>query len=292
MPFRYDVQIDFIRDFNMNLKRQLEGLGFKDNVSCKDACFQLLNLKRRLVSQKPRKVLLSKEFTCPEYLKEGLNLLKEKIEKGENIQHHLSKGILDLNYHDDLLNDWGIHHLHLGTQFGQDKRFIKRTGPVLFARFDNDYAYFINVMKHGNWANQGLVKIIHRNWPDSIKQFRMDGVTGISPKPNNEEYKLLRKAHVTTFVEVEQGVVYFPIGMGYMSSGHSTDVIRTCDFYMNRLRVYEEHVKKNIAYLAKEIRAKGIDLGNSLVFLLGIEDNDVYAFETKYRIFIKLGPLF
>lgn len=81
----------------MNLKRQLEGLGFKDNVSCKDVCFQLLNLKRRLVSQKPRKVLLSKEFTCPEYLKEGLNLLKEKIEKGKNIHHHLSKGLLDLN---------------------------------------------------------------------------------------------------------------------------------------------------------------------------------------------------
>lgn len=114
----------------------------------------------------------------------------------------------------------------------------------------------------------------------------------ISPKPNNEEYRLLRKAHVTTFVEVEQGVVYFPIGMGYMSSGHSSDVIRTCDFYNNRLRVYEEHVKKNIAHLVKEIRAKGIDLGDSLVFLLGIEDNDVYAFETKYRIFIKLGPIF
>ncbi|SDR00775.1 hypothetical protein SAMN05216232_3071 [Virgibacillus subterraneus] len=26
VPFTYDVQIDFIRDFNMNIKRKIEGL--------------------------------------------------------------------------------------------------------------------------------------------------------------------------------------------------------------------------------------------------------------------------
>ena len=65
---------------------------------------------------------------------------------------HLSRKIVDLDYDDDLLNDWDIYHLHLGTNLHIDG-FVKRTGPMLFVRFNEQNAYFKNVMGHGSWTN-------------------------------------------------------------------------------------------------------------------------------------------
>ncbi len=79
--------------------------------------------------------------------------------------------------------------------------------------------------------------------------------------------------------------------MGYATSGHSIEVVRSCDFYAKRLRDYEDYLKGNIGSLIKDIRNQGIEIGNVLHFCLGIEQNDVYAFEVNSRLFIKLGPL-
>lgn len=50
--------------------------------------------------------------------------------------------------------------------------FVNRTGPVLFARFDEQNAYLINVWSHGNWTNQDMIRIIHNNWPESIEDLK------------------------------------------------------------------------------------------------------------------------
>ena len=58
-----------------------------------------------------------------------------KIRKGEDLTH-LSKRITDLDYNDALLNDCGIHHLHLGIDV-DDSGFDTRIGPLLFVHFDS-----------------------------------------------------------------------------------------------------------------------------------------------------------
>lgn len=291
MPYAFDLKIDFNRDWVAILKRLLIKHGYKTEDFSQDLCFQYFNFARRLVSPVKRKVLISKEFDCPKELRSGLDLIVEKIENGVNLKPHLSKGILNLNYHDDLLNDWGIHHLHLGTKVDKSG-FVNRTGPVLFVRFDKGYAYLINVLKHGSWAKQEMVRILHRNWPQSIESFRMQGVSVASPSLTDKQYRQLRNAHSIAFVQAERGAVYGPIGMGYSTSGHSIDVTRTCYSISQRLRDYENNVKNNIGYLVKLIRGKGINLGNEINLLLGIEDDTVYALEVNTRVFIELGPLF
>ncbi|WP_277679760.1 hypothetical protein [Gracilibacillus dipsosauri] len=182
MPHAYDVKVDFYGDWISRLRNQLIEMNYQPAESSQDVCFQYFNLQRRLIPSKPRNVLFSQEFTCPKNLEPGLRLVKEKIEKGLDIKPHLSKLILDLNYHDDLLNDWEIHHLHLGTKMESNSDFIKRTGPVLFIRFDAQNAYFIDVMPHGSWAKQKMVTSLHNNWPNSIERFRMKGAHSVSPQ--------------------------------------------------------------------------------------------------------------
>ncbi|MGE7119634.1 hypothetical protein ACQKIC_05450 [Peribacillus sp. NPDC046944] len=290
MPYAFELKIDFKRDWTSFLKRMLINAGYKHEDLTTDVCFQYFNYARRLISPLPRKVLISKEFHCPEDLKEGLDLIIGKIKKGMDLKPHLSKGILNLNYHDDLLNDWGIHHLHLGVKIDKTG-FSNRTGPVLFVRFDNKHAYIINVMKHGSWTNQEMIRIIHNNWPKSIERFQLNGVTAASPALTDEQYKKARQSHSIVLVEAEKGAVYGPLGMGYATSGHSIEVTRTCDFFAIRLREYEKYIKENTGSLVKQMRATGVEVGKKLNFLLGIENDVVYALEVNNRVFIKLGPL-
>lgn len=289
MPFRYNVQIDLVHDFNLLNKKLLEDMGYRDINMKENIYFEYLNVIRRLVSVEPRNILLSKEFNCPKRYKKSFEILKNRIQNGKNVNQYLSKGVKKLNYHDDLLNDWGIHHFHLGSEFEKNSNFIRRTGPLLFVRFDNENAYFINIMKHGNWSNQELVKIIHRNWPETIKKYRLKGVKNIYPKPTNEEYGELRKLHISMCVEVEQDVIYMPIGMGYMSSGHSVEEIRKSFYCENRLRLCELYVKENIGNIVKHYNKYGVVLENKVIFFLSLKEKDIYIVESKSFLPLKVG---
>ena len=102
--------------------------------------------------------------------------------------YHLERYLFDEqlrspSFNDALLNDWGIHHVHLGTTIDSDG-FVTRTEPVLFARFDSANAYLIDVLPHGSWSLQRLVKDLYDNWSASIKHFRINGVLGLLQRGN------------------------------------------------------------------------------------------------------------
>ncbi|ADC49267.1 hypothetical protein BpOF4_06025 [Alkalihalophilus pseudofirmus OF4] len=210
MPYSYDVKIDFYNDWIQHLKRSLISLGYEPPESPKEISFQYFNFLRRIVPPIPRKVLLSREFTFRNDMREGLELIIEKVEKGIDLGPHLSSNIFDVEYNDDLLNDWGIYHLHLGTKIRKKDGLIERTGPLLFVRFDNQFAYFINIMNHGSWTNQDMVRIIHKNWPSSIKSFRLKEISGVHPRLTNKDIYKLRRGGANSVIEIEDGVVYAP----------------------------------------------------------------------------------
>jgi hypothetical protein len=135
--------------------------------------------QQRLVFPCPRRVHQSKALRAnplaanPAH-RPGLNALIEKIGRGEVITPHLSRGILqgykpakpdapkallkrrDL---DLLLNDWGIHHLHVSTKTDQDG-FVERSKALLFAAFQPHDAYLIDLMEHGDWTHEHLIEVI------------------------------------------------------------------------------------------------------------------------------------
>lgn len=65
----------------------------------------------------------------------GYKTLKAKFANGDDVTPHLSSNILNDTYEDYLLNDWGIHHFHLGQNISDG--FAGRTGPLLFALITN-----------------------------------------------------------------------------------------------------------------------------------------------------------
>jgi hypothetical protein len=286
----YTIKMDFYRDWISHLRRVLVRAGYTPATDQEEVSMQYFNLLRRLIPVVPRKVLVAKEFTCPPELQPGLDLVKKKIEQGIDLRSHLSRRIVDLDYDDDLLNDWDIHHLHLGTTLDTDG-FVKRTGPVLFVRFDDLNAFFINVLGHGSWTNQDMIRTIHRNWPESIEQFRIKGFARLNKPVTDKDVKKSRAAHVISLIEPEPGVVYGPTGMGLTSAGIGVEVVRTSDHYAGLMKIYEDVIKDNVDELTDKIKAEGVDLGKELSFTLKIMGKNVCAYEEKHNVTVDLGEL-
>src|SRR5450432_67714 len=295
------IKMDFVGEWARNIRSALAAAGYAvpAGLGHDELCHRYMNLQRRLVARRPRTIFKAAEFTCPPEFAVGLSQAQQRIESGHDLRPHLSQGLTDLDSHDMLLNDWGIHHLHLGTTLGSDG-FVERTGPVLFARFVEDVAYLLTVLPHGSWAWQDFVGILHRNWPESISRYRLRGVVGLAPELTDEEIAQARsikiggekkkRAALSTFIEVEPGVVYAPIGGGYSTAQTSITVVSDCDRLIERLQVYEEMVREAVPAWIEDATSSGVDITPELSFRLGKVGDAVVAIEENTKQGIVLSP--
>ena len=283
----YTVDLDFDRDFVGMLTEELREHGYPltGTEDPRDLKIQYFNFKKRLVPAVMRRVQKAAGFTCPAGLEPGLNAVVEKIKQGDDLKPYLSTKLKDLDYPDAMLNDWGIYHLHLGTTL-ESNGFMSRTGPVLYVRFDMTDAYLINVIDHGAWTDQELVRTLWRSWPASLEGFRMKGIVGMDFIPTDADVKKLRKAQTNTFVEVEKGVFLAPIGGGHtMSSrGVGIDVVRAMMSYDDLVRGFEKAVRGNKDPLGALLKEKYGLAGEHMVFSLCMINGEYLAVEQQTRV--------
>jgi hypothetical protein len=300
------VKMDFIGEYAGNLRAQLQARGYAVSVELdpERICRLYLNFLWRRVPPVLRKIFVASEFSCPQDLQAGLDLVRGKIESGQDLSPHLSSRLKTLAYHDMLLNDWDIHHLHLGTTLKQNG-YVERTKFVLFGRFLLDAAYLIAVLPHGPdvpspdpWARQELVRILHRNWPETIAMYRQGGIVGLAEPITDEQIAEARNIKVrgrktrvamSYFIEVEPGVVYAPIGGGSASSQMSCDVVMECDRIFDALQEYEDLVRQSVPGIVAVAKAQGLAVGDELSFKLRRwSGNSVVAIEESTKAVLRL----
>nr|VFJ92702.1 MAG: hypothetical protein BECKLFY1418B_GA0070995_103810 [Candidatus Kentron sp. LFY] len=286
------IEIDLTRDWVAHLRNQLTGFGYDISAICDDkkVIDTFLNLQKRLVSPVPREILKSNEFLCPPELQQGLSNVEGVIRQGGNLTPYLSKFIKKPDYDDPLLNHWDIHHIHLGSEIELDG-FIKRTTQMLFCRFDNEKAYFISVLPHGSWTKQDMIKVLHKNWPESIKNFRINGAISLAHPITDNDVKILRKGNITSPIEVEPGVVYMLIGGGVSASGISADVVIQTDYCIDRLEAMQQYIIDNIEHIAASAKKQGLNLPTNLQFRGASRDEEVFAIEINCNLVVSLGKL-
>jgi hypothetical protein len=113
-----------------------------------------LTWRGRFISAHPRRVLVSAELQASDLGadQQGFARLVEKIERGTDLTPHLSKSVTtaylpstvaatkkthQLRDRDQMISEWGIHHLHLGTEVAANGR-VGRTPRLLFGYFADD----------------------------------------------------------------------------------------------------------------------------------------------------------
>ncbi len=230
--------------------------------------------------------------------------LIDDIEKGRDLRKYLSRGVeiaaevpgVALGRRRDLdlmLNDWGVHHLHISMQVEADG-YVKRDDPLLFAIFRPKAAYLIDVMGHGDWTRDHLVEVLADEWPDEgiihqIKGSKGLQVVGLARKYTEEERARLRKKGINVLLEVG-GKVFVPAG-GMSTAGTTIQATRAADKLLRDLTMFEEAFQKHPERLKTIFESNGVAFPEKPEFEFMIGEDGYGVIETKTGAFINLIPL-
>lgn len=232
--------MDLYRDWNDHLATEL-GLTGEESEGANYYFFQ--NLERE-IDDRARSFHIPKNFECPTNLRAGFDLLKEHVESGKSLKPFLSKRIDKLKSVDPLFAQWNIRHFHLGNKLNGE--FIKRTGPLAFAKITSNAVYILDIDDHGKWASKKLIQIAHENWPFLLDKHRLTSGTVVEEDAGSQaNIDRCRAKFTSTFVRVDDGTGYL---FGDMSvSGHNIHVFFACSHMMRVFAFIEREIQEKIA---------------------------------------------
>jgi hypothetical protein len=214
------------------------------------------NWMNRLVRPQPRQVRKSRAFEQNPIFaqrKSDIDQIIADIEEGRDVRKYLSRDIkipvqnprkkskgrrrdLDL-----MLNDWGVHHLHISTQI-EPNGFVKRDGPLLFAVFKPQVAYLIDVMKHRDWTRVHVLEVLATEWSDEGVIYEVIGILDGPKSYTDEERAKKRAAGLSApFVKIN-GRFFAPAG-GITATGTSDNASINSGHIMRTLALFEERIR-------------------------------------------------
>ena len=289
------MTINLVKDLADAMCAELSALGFdtsKISADSEKALKAWFRASRYKVTPSQRDVLKAQNFSALGEEK-GLEILEEKIRKGEDLNTHLSSRITDPTKPDGLLDHWSIKHLHLGKAIDRRTGRIERTKNLLLCRIDENNVYFIKVAPHGlgvdePWYEKELLEIIHKNWPESIEFAKVRGVESVSPQIEDEEdIRALRHANLVTMMVMQDGTVYMPPGFGTTGDGTNPLDLMEIDRIRQSATEAEEHVRREYVAIRDNARRLGYHFrGEALFTLSGYVHNfcwDLLETKSGYR---------
>lgn len=229
------VRARFADDLRDEMLRWLRSNGYQDpkRLDHDGVSFAFHNVHRRLIAPDPRKVVWSRQLRARapvlhSFHQTGLAEIERRATAGEDLTPHLSRRVRKTDYYDGLLDDWGIHHLHLGTTIGTDGHVVDpphgtpwHNGEILYVYVRPDAIYLLDVLGHGaHFGNEHLIDVLHSNWPDLIARYKYPDVyiELISPPTAEERVDLRRGGVQVPAATTKDGTMYFPLGGGISTS--------------------------------------------------------------------------
>lgn len=263
-----------------------------------------INWQNRLISVSPREVLQSPTFAENPLVQARSTTVRKivkDIERGDDLAKYLSRGIQvgfllprdpskkELHRRRDLdllLNDWGIHHLHISTTVEADG-FVERDGPLIFAAFKQRTAYLIDVMSHRDWTNEHLIQVIVRSWPNAGLVFELKGIIPSKQNWTAGERAQLRGAGLSTAVTIDSRS--FMPSFGISTAGTSTQASLTAMRILRTLKQFEEKLNANPEEVVKFIRQHGGNVRGDTGFEFSFFNQGFGVIETTGGFPILLG---
>ena len=242
--------MNFINDLRKIAKQSLDYYGVDSSRAKTDEDFirMWMNVCLKLIPQQKYQVFRSNTLTSRRLTQEishGIDFVQEKLEQGDDVTPHMSKGLFNGNFTDYLLSDWGIYHLHLGLSMEGD--FIKRTKEVLFFTVHENRAYFIDVRDHGKngekhvFAQLDLLQTLADEFPEVIQRFEFRGFTNISIITDPKEIIKYRNAGIEIYHKINDKI-YTPPGGGITTACTSTQA----EIETNHLLHFANNLEKDI----------------------------------------------
>ncbi len=289
-------EADVVRDMGVELKRIMEqewGYDLAHSADNDAASLYDLDTLRPQLSAIPRELHISREFVCPEQHREGWALLQRKVAAGDDLTPHLSKQYRSIfkqngkGYSDRLLDEWGVHHFHLGVfPDKRDPSFVERDDYVVFAVVNSVGFYAINVYLHGDWAKKSIVEIMHRNWPELIEGFKIRGIA--AAEIDERARKELGIKHIGSLVQVSDGTVYGALGPPVSFAGTSIESVINTDKWRAELRDLQNQLERLLPDLAPTAEPYGYHNSTSIKANLRLTDTGYSAYLPDFDLTLSI----
>ncbi len=216
-----------------------------------EQAWRFLNWQSRLVHPHPRQVNVADGFDdlpAVRANRAAVDALLGSLARGDDVRGHLSKGVMEgYRIHplgrkdgpdfDLMLNEWGIHHLHLdGTQGAE---FKPRTRDVLYAILGRAAAYVLAVAPHGAWTSRRLIAAAQRTWPRQGLFVPL----GVMPGKDwtEDEHKALRKVGMTTAALQDGRMWISGITLGLTTALVSVRISKEASHVLQQAQQASEH---------------------------------------------------
>jgi hypothetical protein len=280
------VQADLFEDFADILRGELKRAGFSGISSDPDVvCRHFENYHRRRVSVQPREVHRAQPFHFPSEsdfseheLRSRVEAVAEKAEEGRDLNPHLSRNLSNVSYNDGILNDWGIHHFHLGDEIESDG-FIERTGELLYARVKDEDFYMIGVYGHDSFSDKDLISVENNNWPEVIERFKLPEDIELLCSYDDDQIREARDAGVQVAIELDDGTVYIHPGGGYASTGEGADNVLAANAIKTIFSQIERQLEEEAQDLIRAANREGFDIDPPMDLQLKIDGAQAFAVE-------------
>lgn len=259
------------------------------------------NWMSRLIYPTPRRVHQSATFIAAAAKsphKAAIEHIVDDIENGRDLRKYLSKGIetsvqlpqpgkslarrrdLDL-----LLTTWEIHHLHLST-IDAGNGFVTRTGDLLFGVFRRNDAYLVDIVGHGGWYQDDLLRILMNELPGSNVVQELRGVVGLSHEPDEQDIKTMRNVGAN-MAHMIDGKAVFPAG-AMTTAGTSMVATREADRLLERVKAFENEWNREQDAIRSEFAASGFPLPPMPEFEFLITEHGPGVYEPSVAAFYPL----
>jgi hypothetical protein len=226
----------------------------------------------------------------------------DDIEQGRDLKKYLSRDVVryvvkipkgsrrDL---DLMLNDWGVHHLHISTRLDADG-FVDRRGPLgdhlLFCVFRSAKAYLIDIMQHGDWTRDHVLEVLAAEWPAEGIVHEIQGASALSYLPTEIERATLRKKHVNA--EFEYGGKFFRPRGGLTTAGTTLKATMDSDRLLKALADFEDRMEREPDWLKREFLAHGVAYPAAPEFEFAIREDGAGIVETKAAVWMNVVDWF
>jgi len=248
------------------------------------------NWTSRLVQPQPWTVHKSQAFQQNQVTTQRageLSLLIDDIEQGRDLTKYLSRDIArapakvpgakrrpDL---DMMLNDWGVHHLHISSTVEADG-FVKRDGPLLFVSFTPDAAYLIDIMTHGDWTRDHVLAVLADEWPNAGVIHKIPNLTSNIRVTEEQRSNLRKNRYVAAFEH--NGSVYMPAG-GMMADGTTIVAWAETRHLLGRIEALEKALVNNPRCLTSDFERSGLVFPNKPEFQFAIREDGAGIIEPR-----------
>ncbi len=183
-----------------------------------------------------------------------------------------------------MLNDWGVHHLHISSTVEADG-FVTRDGPLLFVSFRPNAAYLIDIMSHGDWVRDHVLQVLASEWPNEGVIHKVRDPPSGNPITEGQRANLRGNPYNAAFTFGSK--LFMPAG-GMMADGTTLAAWRYARQVLGKIALFEQALAANPRCLARDFERHGLVFPETPKFEFVLKEDEPSVVEIKTGALIPL----